>query len=577
VSEAVPTGLREVRRYLPAPASLLATWHNPAASPDRLVVIVPPFAEELKAAQRALVELARALAAAGCAVARYDARGTGDSPLDHGEVDLDMWREDLRAVVADLRGEFPGLPVTLLGLRFGASLAWLAAAEPDLAIERLVLLEPLPSGATYMRQNRQRSQLRRELTDGEGPAAVEGGGEAFPAFDFDGFAISAALHEQMAAVDLAAVTPLARSALILQISGSSKLKKPLEALREQAESAGVATALEHVAVEAFWSAVGLVDTAAVREKVLDWLSLPGVPVSEPSVAAGDDLVMISDDVVSLPFVMPSGDQTVVGTVYSPHEGGARRAVVLLHGWSGYRIGPGRLLTKAARALAEAGCLAVSFDFRGRGESSWEVGQASLNTMIKDCGRVVPYICERYGVTQVTLLGLCSGGEVAIGSSLGDSRIDSLVLWSAPVFSGEFNLARRARRSKAMVAGYLRKLFLKETWAKLLGGRLNWKMIARAVAGGRSAEDAGVADKAPDTASQMQEFEAYRGRLLFVYGGNDPETEPSRAFYREFVERTGRPATFLEIEGANHNFYSCRWHEEIIGWTRDWLAADGDEP
>lgn len=128
----------------------------------------------------------------------------------------------------------------------------------------------------------------------------------------------------------------------------------------------------------------------------------------------------------------------------------------------------------------------------------------------------------------------------------------------------------------MVAGYLRKLFLKETWAKLLGGRLNWRMIARAVSGGRSAEDAGVEDKAPDTASQMREFEAFGGRLLFVYGGNDPETEPSRAFYREFVERTGRPATFLEIAGANHNFYSCRWHEEIIGWTIEWLARDGDE-
>jgi len=596
VPEAVPPPIDETRHYLPPPVSLLTTWHHPATAPSQAVVVVPPFGEELKAAQRALVELARALAAAGVLAIRYDARGTGDSPLDHGEVDLTIWREDLAAVLAALRARFPNLPVTLLGLRFGATLAWLAAAEnlgtlpmfstPGARPENvgsvpgfsgLVLLEPLPSGASYMRQNRQRSQIRRELTDGEGPATVEGGEGEFAAFDFDGFAISSALHEQMASVELGEVRPLAQSALILQLSGSSRIKKPLEALRESAEAAGLATTLDTVAVEAFWSAVGLVDTAEVREKVLGWLELPTVAVGGPSARVSDQYAAIGEQVTAEPFVMPSGDQTVVGTVYQPADGPVDRAVILLHGWSGYRIGPGRLLTKAARSLAEAGYLAVSFDFRGRGESSWEVGQASLNTMIKDAGRVVPYVCDRYDVSKVTLLGLCSGGEVAIGASLGDPRIDSLVLWSAPIFSGAFDFARRARRSKAMVAGYVRKLFLKETWAKLLGGRLNWKMIARAVSGGRSAEDAGVEDKAPDTASQMKEFEAFQGRLLFVYGGNDPETEPSRTFYQSFVERTGRPAKFVEIEGANHNFYSCRWHQEIIGWTIDWLAEDGDEP
>ena len=575
MSQDVPTGLREVRRYLPEPASLLTTWHSPAATPTMAAVLVPPFGEELKAAERALVELARELAAAGCLAIRYDARGTGDSPLDHGEVDLAMWQADLRAVLADLRATYPDLPVTLLGLRFGATLGWLAAAEAELAIERLVLLEPLPSGASYMRQNRQRSQIRRELTDGEGPAAIEGGDEAFPDFDFDGFRISSALHEQVAGVDLAAVTPAAKSALILQISGSSRIKKPLEKLHAQALEAGLDATLDNVAVEAFWSSVGLVDTSPVRHRVVTWLGLRPGEVTEPVADAVDDHAAIGEAVIAEPFTMPSGNQTVVGTVYRPADGEIQRVVILLHGWSGYRIGPGRLLTKTARALAEAGHAAVSFDFRGRGESSWSVGQASLNTMIKDCGRVVPWACKRFGADRVTLLGLCSGGEVAIGASLSDPRIDGLVLWSAPVFSGAFDLARRARRSKAMVAGYVRKLFLKDTWAKLLGGRLNWKMIGRAVSGGRSAEDAGVEDKAPDTESQMKEFEAFGGRLLFVYGGNDPETEPSREFYRGFVERTGRPAAFLEIEGANHNFYSCGWHQQIIGWTIDWLAKDGD--
>ena len=98
-------------------------------------------------------------------------------------------------------------------------------------------------------------------------------------------------------------------------------------------------------------------------------------------------------------------------------------------------------------------------------------------------------------------------------------------------------------------------------------------------GGDGAEDAGVADKAPDTATQMQAFEAYRGRLLFIYGGNDPETPPSREFYREFVQRTGMDAAFHEVEGANHNYYSLGWKEEVIGVTLNWLglAAAGGGP
>ncbi len=357
----------------------------------------------------------------------------------------------------------------------------------------------------------------------------------------------------------------------MQISGSPRLKKPFEDLAQRAREGGIETEIENVAVEAFWSSIGLIDTSAVRDQTLQWLekSVPSASFEKRELQLAKN-TEISSEIKAEIFRFQSGNEQVNGVLYLPQNSKPTRAVLLLHGWSGYRIGPGQLLSETARELAKNGFAAYSFDFRGRGESELEVHQASLNSMIRDATRAVPLLREQFGFEKFTLLGLCSGGEVAIGARLSHTRIDSLALWSAPVFSGAFDLARQARRSKGALQKYARKIFLPETWAKLFGGGLNWKMIMRAISGGRSNEDAAVEDKAPDTQSQMKAFEAFAGKLLFIYGGNDPETPPSREFYQEFVARTKMPNQFHEIEGANHNYYSVEWKREVIETTVKWL-------
>ena len=69
---------------------------------------------------------------------------------------------------------------------------------------------------------------------------------------------------------------------------------------------------------------------------------------------------------------------------------------------------------------------------------------------------------------------------------------------------------------------------------------------------------------------MKEFEAFKGDILFIYASNDPETVPSRDFYRAFVEKTQTPHWFYEVLGANHNYYSVRWKQEVIEQTLSWL-------
>ncbi|HIE50302.1 MAG TPA: alpha/beta fold hydrolase [Armatimonadetes bacterium] len=270
-----------------------------------------------------------------------------------------------------------------------------------------------------------------------------------------------------------------------------------------------------------------------------------------------------------PLTFEHEGQRLFGLLRTPNEGG-KRGIVLLHGWSGYRIGPGRLLAEAARQFCAAGYATLSFDFRGRGESEGEVGEANLNTMIADAVTAVEVLRRETRVTRVTLLGLCSGCEVAIGASLADEAIDSLALWSAPIFSGELTFRRRARRAQRNLQAYLQKLFRPETWGKLVTGRLNWRLIFRALTGGRSGEDQAVKEDVPATEEQMAEFAAFRGPLLFIYGANDPETPDAAQFYRTYCERVGVPHEFHFVAGANHNFYSLAWKREVIETTLNWL-------
>lgn len=551
----------------------------PAAEVRGALVLVPPAAEEKKAAHRALVEATRAWAAAGWDCLHLDLRGTGDSAGAHAAAGWQTWLDDVAAALAFQRARYPDLPLTLVGLRLGATLA--AAAATAAPVDHLVLLEPFTDGPAYLRQCRQRSALRAQLTAEEAdaaPAPAPGApapgtpaADTAAGFDFDGFAYSADLVGPLASVDLLASPPSAPRVTILQVSGSSRLRRPLSQLQAASQAAGAEVSLANVAVEAFWAAIGLVDTAPVTAAVSAELR-PAAAAQPPAPATLAPSLDLPGGARAEVRDFVSGEQRVWGVLYHP-AGPPRGAALLLHGWSGYRLGPGALLRNAARAFAAAGVAAYSFDFRGRGDSEWAVAEASLNSMIRDASRALPLVLEWSGAPRAVLLGLCSGAEVAIGASLAEPAPVGLALWSAPIFSGNFDFARRSRRSRQAAGDYARKLLRGETWAKLFSGRLNWRLIGRALSGGRSAEDAGVADRAPDTDTQMREFAAFAGGLLFVYGANDPETEPSRAFYQEFCTREGRPAAWQEVAGANHNFYSRAWHDEVIGATLGWLEQE----
>lgn len=250
-------------------------------------------------------------------------------------------------------------------------------------------------------------------------------------------------------------------------------------------------------------------------------------------------------------------------------GPPRAGVILLHGWAGYRSGPHQMFVKLARSAAAQGLACLRFDFRGRGDSEGDPSTSSLSTMISDTARAAEVLAERCGSLPLALVGDCSGSEVALGVGALLPTCERLVLWSAPPVGGRRTGMLSAKR-RGLLGTYLRKALRPETWWRLLRREVRLDMVGKALrSGGLGAGELGAASDRD--IPWERRFLAFPGRMLFIYGGNDPATPACLEHYRDLTARASRPFEAHLVAGANHAFYSLAWEREVLATTLDWLA------
>jgi dienelactone hydrolase len=259
---------------------LFAMLHRPPAdkppSSAPGFVLSHPFGEEKLWSHRVFVSVARALAARGHSVLRFDYMGSGDSSGMTPATDLSTHLADLRAAIAALRARRGSDgPVGLLGLRLGATFAALAAEE-GACDGPLVLWDPILDGDAYflelLRSNLStqlavygKVQETREVLQEK----IRGG----TSVNVDGYEIGKALFESCARADL--LQPVARRhsgpALVVQIAANDKAKarEDLAALAQHYNAGTAAVAVE----QPFWREIKpFCGRAPNLERVtLDWL------------------------------------------------------------------------------------------------------------------------------------------------------------------------------------------------------------------------------------------------------------------------------------------------------------------
>jgi pimeloyl-ACP methyl ester carboxylesterase len=130
-------------------SQLFGAYDPPPGGGRRGAVLCYPWGREYLLAHGTFRYLARLLAGAGYHVLRFDYSGTGDSAGEFEDAGAEQWVAEIHTAIDELRDVGGVEQVTLIGLRYGAALAALAArARRD--VERLVLWDPVADGASYL-------------------------------------------------------------------------------------------------------------------------------------------------------------------------------------------------------------------------------------------------------------------------------------------------------------------------------------------------------------------------------------------------------------------------------------------
>jgi len=236
---------------------LFGVFHEPEGPKRQLpFVFCHPFAEEKLWSHRVYVSFARELARRGHAVLRFDLAGNGDSDGDFKNCSVEAALRDLGAAIETAKGLTGGNHVALLGLRFGATLAALAAEERS-DVRALLLWAPVVDGDRYA-QDLLRVNLATQMAvykeiRHDRAALVEHmrSGETV---NVDGYPIGYQLYRQMVAVALArAPRRFAFPTLIVHIDRVAAAREPgeLQHLARQYRHATLTTVKE----EPFWKEI----------------------------------------------------------------------------------------------------------------------------------------------------------------------------------------------------------------------------------------------------------------------------------------------------------------------------------
>lgn len=119
--------------------------------PKAHIIFVPPFGEEMNRCRALVAEQARHFAQSGYACTILDFYGTGDSQGELQDASLEIWHRNIYLAAETLQRELH-IPVILWGLRLGALIALDFASKSGLAIDSILLWQPVVSGERYVTQ-----------------------------------------------------------------------------------------------------------------------------------------------------------------------------------------------------------------------------------------------------------------------------------------------------------------------------------------------------------------------------------------------------------------------------------------
>jgi exosortase A-associated hydrolase 2 len=255
--------------FLPAePGNRFCIYHHPTdAISGRGFVYAHPFCEEMNKSRRMAALQSRRLASAGYAVLQIDLFGCGDSSGDFADARWEIWKHDLQTALGWLKSRVEG-PLSIWGLRLGATLAADVARDPALGIEQLLLWQPVASGEMFLTQFLRLRLAAEMLADGAAQTGVRELRETLASggsLEIAGYDLHPRLAAGIDALRLADLVPPVRRVHCLEVTAAAqpKLSPTSQRAMEAWRSKGLDVRATAVRGEPFWSTIEITECEAL--------------------------------------------------------------------------------------------------------------------------------------------------------------------------------------------------------------------------------------------------------------------------------------------------------------------------
>ncbi len=409
---------------------LFGFYHPPKDGPWRGVgvVLCPPIGTDRTRSDRTYRHLAERLAEAGFACLRFDLFGTGDSGGDESAPGLlQAWLDDVGLAVQELRQRSGATAVSLVGLRLGATLAMVYAAERG-EVDSLVLWSPYISGAAAVSEVTKLHKLYLRL-DPELADATPTRGDGEEAL---GMLLPRALIGELSKVDLLKTTraPARRT---LFIDGGNVQGR--DALMAHLAELGAAAELRSHPGHKFLITVS--HRAALPDEILDsvlgWLKdvypasvppRPTAPRPQARSPAGERPLRLGER------------HPLFGILTPAHPERARPdrpPILVLNAGCVNRSGLHRMHVGMARRWAALGFDVLRLDLSGIGDSPVSPGAKENLTYPPSGFEDIADAIRALGSQRVVVVGHCSGGDYAFQLGARDPNVAAVCMLNPRTF------------------------------------------------------------------------------------------------------------------------------------------------
>ncbi len=562
----------------PPGEQLFAVFHRACGPVCRgAVLLCGPPAPDAVRFHRPLRRIAEGLAARGLSVLRFDLRGCGDSAGLFEACSLEHWREDTRRAAGALLARSGPVPLALLGLRLGASLAALLASELS-RVAVLVLWDPVSHGARWWAAlEREHARMLQVAHVSPPPVADTSTRELL------GFAWGARLQAELRALDLTRLSVPRAAVFLLETDPG----QPLDKLAARWHAGRAELCFERSPDPELWcwheSFRGATPQPALLARILEWLSArlaevataaTARPVGKGSEAAPRALEAGGEEICVFADAGP-----LVGILHKPAQQPlSAPGFVFLDSSLAPRVGHYRLYVKLARALSARGFPVLRFDFSGVGDSPARPdGRPADEAHIAETQAAMQRLAA-LGCRRFVLLGVCAGGRQAYRTALEDPRVAGLVLINVRAHLHERPAA--GLRLRALLRHGLRMTlassFAARTRGHLAAGRADSSRVLDLL---RRLRPNDLLPRWRERASGLQQLLSQGTVVLQLHAEADEGVDYLAAALGP--ERSGVMARagfeFESISGSNHTF-TLLWSQKrliasVVGWACARFSAE----